>query len=171
MNKQIVCINGVCMSGKDTFVSLCQEDEGTNRIWNYSSVDKVKEIAKACGWDGEKTPAARKFLSDLKDLTENFCEMPYKSMCEKIAEFEQDKDAVVLFLHIREPEQIARIQKEFGAKSMLVTRAGHNPEISNHADADVYNYTYDYHVKNDMDLAYLSYLAATWFDTFIREHD
>lgn len=178
MKHQIVCINGVCQSGKDTFVAICQEILGTNKVWNYSSIDKVKEIAMACGWDGNKTPAARKFLSDLKDLTEEFCEMPYNAMCDKIQAWDStsaSSDAVeILFLHIREPEQIKRIQDEFRDKgynihSMLVTRAGHDPEISNHADANVYNYTYDYHIRNDGSLEQLKTVAKDWIDTFVYE--
>ena len=167
MNKKIVVINGSGGVGKDAFVLLCQEELGADKVWNYSSVDKVKEIAYACGWDGTKTEAARKFLSDLKDLTERFNEMPYRSMVEKIESFKRDEYAQILFLHIREPEQISRMCNEFNAASVLVTRAGHEQIISNHADAGVYEYTYDYEIHNNGTLDDLAKTAADWCDTLL----
>lgn len=46
MKKQIVIINGTGGSGKDTFVEFCTK---YGKIMNFSSVDKVKEIAKYIG--------------------------------------------------------------------------------------------------------------------------
>ena len=65
-SKQIVIINGTGGCGKDTFVSFVSKYK---RVYNFSSIDKVKEIAKLIGWDGGKTDKDRKFLSDLKKLT------------------------------------------------------------------------------------------------------
>jgi len=165
MNKQIIVINGVCESGKDTFVTFCQEHLGTNAVWNYSSVSKVKEIALQCGWDGIKTPEARKFLSDLKDLTEQFCDMSYQDMLRKIEIFNLDLDAKLLFLHVREPEQIKRLCDETGALSMIVKRGNHNPDVSNHADANVLNHKYDIEIKNDGNLADFKETARIWCET------
>ena len=100
--KQIFIINGSGGSGKDTFVSLVREcmEEGLNQnnlVDNFSSVDKVKEIAKIIGWDGKKTEKDRKFLSDLKLLCTEYNNMPFKSMQEKVEEFKND-DAEFLFL-------------------------------------------------------------------------
>ena len=63
---EIIVINGYPMSGKDEFTTYCKEilKRKTIQSYNISTVDKVKEIAKLMGWDGEKTPKARKFLSD-----------------------------------------------------------------------------------------------------------
>lgn len=149
--KKIFVINGEAGCGKDTFVELCQKLTDKTVIWNVSMVDKVKEIAKACGWDGEKTPKARKFLSDLKDLCDDFNQMSYRSIEESIERFCEDKDAEVLFIHAREPKDIERICDEFGAFSLLVTREGYQTTASNHADANVYAFDYDYHVKNPGD--------------------
>ena len=65
-SKQIVIINGTGGCGKDTFVSFVSKYK---RVYNFSSIDKVKEIAKLIGWNGGKTDKDRKFLSDLKKLT------------------------------------------------------------------------------------------------------
>ena len=87
MIKQVFIINGSGGVGKDTFVEFVEmiptfefigENENST-VWfknfeikNYSSVSKVKEIAKIIGWNGEKTERDRKFLSDLKLLTTKY---------------------------------------------------------------------------------------------------
>lgn len=148
MNKKIFIINGSGGVGKDTFVELVSELVST---LNFSSVDKVKEIAKEIGWDGEsKTEKDRKFLSDLKLLTGNYCDMPYQSMKQKVEEFNKDNIHQCLFLHIREPEEIQRAVNEFNAKTILITRNLVEQITSNMADANVYNYKkYDYIINND----------------------
>ena len=88
MIKQVFIINGSGGVGKDTFIEMIPTFEfiGKNEnstVWfknleirNYSSVSKVKEIAKIIGWNGEKTERDRKFLSDLKLLTTEYNDMP-----------------------------------------------------------------------------------------------
>ncbi len=154
--KRIFIINGEAGSGKDLFVNLCAEVlmEKTGRlgfVWNYSSVDKVKSIAKLCGWDGIKTPKARKFLSDLKDLTDEFSNLSYNSISEKIREFEEDDKSLILFIHSREPEQIELLCKNFNASSILIKRNNYKTDASNHADMYVYNFDYDYEIINPGD--------------------
>ena len=147
MNKKIFIINGAPTAGKDTFVELISELIPT---LNFSSVDKVKQIAKEIGWDGiSKTEKDRKFLSDLKVLTSEYCDMPFQNMKQKVEEFNKDKINQYLFLHIREPEEIKRAVKEFNAKTILITRNTVKQITSNMADANVYNYKYDYTVTNN----------------------
>lgn len=49
----------------------------------------------------------------------------------------------MLFLHIREPEEIERAKNEFGAKTVLVKRDSIKHITSNMADGRVFNYEYD----------------------------
>lgn len=124
MNKQIFIINGSGGVGKDTFVDLVSIElndimKRFHTVINFSSVDKLKQIAKEIGWNGEKTEKDRKFLSDLKELTSQYCDMSFQSMTEKVNEFMSDENSIFLFLHIREPEEIARAVKEFGAKTIF----------------------------------------------------
>lgn len=74
--------------------------------------------------------------------------MPFKSMKNKVAEFMNDEESIFLFLHIREPEEIARAVNEFGAKTILVTRDAVKHIVSNMADENVFNYNYDFVVNN-----------------------
>ena len=144
-NKQVFIINGSGGVGKDTFVSFVADSFST---MNVSSVDKVKEIAKAIGWSGAKTERDRKFLSDLKLLCTDYNDMPLNSMKEKFEEFNNDKDYQFLFLHIREPEEIEKAKKEFDAKTILVKRDSVEHITSNMADANVNNYDYDVIINN-----------------------
>lgn len=154
MDKHIFIINGSGGVGKDTFVGLVSTQlndmlKKFHTVINFSSVDKVKEIAKEIGWDGKKTEKNRKFLSDLKILTSEYCDMPFESMKSKVTEFMKDEESKFLFLHIREPEEIDRIVKEFGAKTILIIRDTVKHIVSNMADENVFNYYYDFVIDNN----------------------
>ncbi len=144
MNKKIIIINGTGGSGKDTFVEYVSKYITT---FNFSSVDKVKEVAKIIGWNGQKEEKDRKFLSDLKKLTTEYNDMAFKSMQDAIVRFEAS-DAEILFLHIREPEEITRAVSSFNAKALLVRRIGLATITSNYSDASVENYDYDFIIEN-----------------------
>jgi nucleoside-triphosphatase THEP1 len=153
LDKHIFIINGSGGVGKDTFVELVSTElndilKKFHTVINFSSIDKVKEIAREIGWNGKKSEKDRKFLSDLKILTSEYCDMPFKSMKNKVAEFMNDEESIFLFLHIREPEEIARAVNEFGAKTILVTRDAVKHIVSNMADENVFNYNYDFVVNN-----------------------
>ena len=145
MEKYIIVINGTGGSGKDTFVEFVSK---YTSVVNFSSVDKVKEIARMIGWEGGKTDKDRKFLADLKILTSEYNDMPFRSMAEVVGKF-NESDERILFLHIREPENILRAVNEFNAKSLLVKRVGLENITSNSSDANVDNYDYDYRIEND----------------------
>lgn len=145
MAKQIFIINGSGGCGKDTFVSLVNKYISTK---NFSSVDKVKEIAKIIGWDGGKTEKDRKFLSDLKLLCTEYNDMPLSSMKECVEDF-YNENFNILFLHIREPQEIKKAKEVFQAKTVLIKRDSIKHITSNMADANVYNYDYDIIIDND----------------------
>lgn len=143
--KTIIIINGTGGSGKDTFVEFCSK---YNKVMNFSSIDKVKEIARLIGWDGQKTEKDRKFLSDLKKLTTVYNDMPFNSIKEAIEQF-NDSDNEILFIHIREPEEIKKVVDSFNAKTLLIKRTGLANIETNNSDAGVDNYEYDYIIENN----------------------
>ena len=173
IQKQVYIINGSGGVGKDTFVELVSNElndllKKFHTVINFSSVDKVKEIAKEIGWDGKKTEKDRKFLSDLKVLASEYCDMPFKSMRSKVAEFYEDNFAHILFLHIREPEEIERAAKSFNAKTILITRDQIKHITSNMADENVFNYDYDIVIDNSGTLDDLKIKAKKFIeDNFI----
>ncbi len=163
MKKSIVVINGTGGSGKDTFVSYCSK---YCNVFNFSSIDKIKEIAKLMGWNGGKSEKDRKFLSDLKKLATNYNDLPYNSILQAIDEF-YNNNSDLMFIHIREPEEIKRIILEFNAKSVLIKRKNYELIKSNSSDANVENYNYDYVIENDT-LENLEESAKTFVEKILK---
>lgn len=151
--RQVVIINGNGGVGKDTFIDVLKRITfyGEVKIWNYSSIDKVKEIAKMIGWDGVKDEKSRKLLSDLKVLCDDYNNMTFEAMKKKVLEF-NNSDASLLFLHIREPHNIEVAKKAFDAVTVLVVRDSVQKITSNASDEHVADYEYDFIVDNNSDI-------------------
>ena len=167
MAKQVFIINGSGGVGKDAFVSFVSELIPT---LNFSSVDKVKEVAKIIGWDGGKTEKDRKFLSDLKLLCTDYNDMPFNSMADKVVEF-INSNFIFLFLHIREPQEIERAKIAFHAKTILIKRDSIGHITSNMADNNVFNYDYDFVVCNDGTLDELKNKATNFVVAVSNEEE
>ena len=73
--------------------------------------------------------------------------MSFNEMKVRVEEFLKSP-AEILFLHIREPEEIKRAVSAFGAKTLLIKKEGLKNITSNSSDADVDNYDYDYIIIN-----------------------
>ena len=146
MEKNIIIINGTGGAGKDTFVSFCSEVTG---VLNVSTVDKVKEAAKVLvGWNGEKDEVSRKLLVDLKQLSIVYNDAPTKYICSMAEKF-KNSDNNLMFVHIREADEIEKAKKLLNAKTLLIS----NPRVklitSNDSDGKVNEYNYDYYIEND----------------------
>ena len=146
MEKKVIIINGTGGSGKDTFTEFCAKHL---KVYNYSTIDRIKEIAKEFGWNGTKTDKDRKFLSDLKKLATEYNDMPYKLTIDSIDEF-MKSDYDIMFIHIREPEEIKKVVNEVEAKTLLIKRKDHDIIKTNISDASIegYDYDYDYVILN-----------------------
>ena len=101
MTKQVFIINGSGGVGKDT---VCSAAAQSWKVQNISSITPILQVAKAAGWDGTKTPAARRFLSQLKADCTEFNDLPFRYCTEQLQIFAEN-DAELLFVHIREPEE------------------------------------------------------------------
>lgn len=157
MEKKIVIINGSGGVGKDTFVEFCRIYAN---VTNISSVDKVKEAAKILGWNGVKTEVDRQFLSELKSLSSVYNDNPYEYVESNVHKFMNDNSSYLMFIHVREPEEIERIKGNFGCITLLIKNDNVDKIVSNDADANVENYKYDYIIYNDGDLKTLGNKAA-----------
>lgn len=172
----IYVINGAAGSGKDTFVELCRKFTGDAFLLNISTVDKVKEIATACGWDGTKTPENRKFLSDLKALLTDWADVPLNDMIQKIERFKRgfeiydiSDDRAIVFIHCREPEEIRKLVKALSARTLLIRRASaENITASNQSDAGVLDYEYDIHINNNGSLEELERTAEVFVKSTVN---
>ena len=149
MKKLTLVINGRGGVGKDT---LCEAAATRYRVKNVSSITPIKELAALCGWQGEKTDRARRFLADLKALTAAYNDYPTKKITEEYRAFLEGDDEI-LFVHIREGEEIAKFVAATGgaAKTLLVRADRRLPAhtYGNASDDEVENYPYDYYFAND----------------------
>ena len=147
--RPIIIINGKGGVGKDTLVDAIKS---RYVVYTASAIDVIKKVAKIIGWNGDKDLKSRKFLSDLKMLSIEYNDYPTKYLLGEIESF-VFSDAQVMFIHIREPEEIAKLKNEFDSCITLLVRSKRvNYEFGNHSDDDVENYNYDYVYDNDCDL-------------------
>lgn len=147
--KKIIIINGGGGVGKDTFVKYCGEYA---MVVNYSSVDEIKTAAKMLGWSGGKKENDRQFLANLKLLSAQYNDFPFKCICKNIENFLQGQDEL-MFIHIRNIDEIERVIKKYPfIQTLLITNSRIKPITTNIADANVDQYQYDIYLKNEGDL-------------------
>lgn len=146
-DKMIFIVNGKPRAGKDTFAQILNEYMD---VYKYSSVTKVKEIAKQCGWSGAKEERDRKFLHELKMLTSAYSDMSYNDVLKEIDKFKKGElDADIFVVDVREPEEIDRLVKATKAFTIFIENNRVPSITSNAADANVENYKYDFVIKNN----------------------
>ena len=146
-DKMIFVVNGKPRAGKDTFAQILNEYMD---VYKYSSVTKVKEIAKQCGWTGAKEEKDRKFLHELKMLTSSYSDMSYNDVMEEIDKFKKGElDADIFVVDVREPEEIDRLVKATKAFTIFIENNRVPSITSNAADANVENYKYDFVIQNN----------------------
>jgi len=154
MKKKVVIINGKGGVGKDT---LCDIVSKKYCVSNVSSITPIKQIAQMGGWKGGKENKDRKFLADLKKLFVEYNDLPFCYLKEEMNLFLQ-KEQTVLFVHIREIEEIKKfleyaLSKGVLCKTLLVTRKQEQNKIyGNEADDMAEQYSYDAVYHNDMPL-------------------
>ena len=153
MKKLAIVINGKGGAGKDT---LCDFAAKYYKTLNVSTITPIKELAANYGWKGEKTPKARKFLADLKQIFTEWNDMPNQYAIEKFKEF-LSGDYELFFVHIREGSEIKKFVSDASIlgmkpKTLLVTSKRCNKNYGNISDDDVESFEYDYTYKNDLPL-------------------
>ena len=165
MNKKIFITNGMARCGKDTFATYLNEFVSTLK---YSSIDKVKEIATLCGWDGGKTEKDRKFLSDFKILTTDYSDMPFNAMKEKVSQFLNDEIHEIMLIDIREPNEIEKAKIVFNAETILIKNDRVDVITSNDGDAGVFDYAYDYIIENNETLEEFKNNVGIFYNEVIK---
>ena len=161
-NNRVIIVNGSGGSGKDTFVNQCAKNKTFgSKVVHISIVDKVKDIARYCGWDGEKTDKNRKFLSDLMDILTEWDEVPLKSIGKAV----MARKNKIIFIDAREPDDIDALKIYYDGITVLIKNDNIEPIKSNHADANVEDYNYDYIIYNNGSIETLRDSA----DAFLKE--
>ena len=165
MNKVTFVINGAGGVGKDT---LCEIASKRFKVKNISSITPIKEIATLCGWNGTKDNKSRKFLSDLKKVCIEYNDYPTVWAKAQYDDF-LVSDEEIMFVHIREPEEIAKfVSATNGEAKTLLVRGGarmSSEKYGNASDDGVENYSYDYYFMNDSTLEE----AENRFIEFLKE--
>lgn len=162
MINQLYIINGSATVGKDSFVKAYS---GNTVVVNYSSIALVKKIGKLCGIDVErKTEEVRKWLSDTKMFLTEHGDIPFKDCCSAIQTARNSPTSLSMFLHVREPWEIAKFKEKFPeAITLLIRNDRVRHIVSNDGDANVFNYKYDIEVLNNGTLDELNNTANALF--------
>ena len=175
---KIVIVNGAPGSGKTTFEYFIKKKMGCY-CETRSTIDLVKEIAMFyAGWDGTKDLKSRKFLSDLKDLLTQFDNIPFKDIVrykdiweDELFDYNVIAQPHVLLVDSREPEEIQKFKDELNAVALLIRRAdAEAQETSNHADANVLNFDYDWVIENNGSLEDLENKTNDFLDLLFEEN-
>ena len=81
-----------------------------------------------------------------------------------MAEEFKNSDKQIMFVHIRECEEIEKCKKCLGAKTLLITNKNVAAISTNISDRDVDKYEYDYHITNDGTLKELQQKAKEFVE-------
>lgn len=168
---KVIIINGAGGCGKDTFIKFFEKYAKEKCVFNISTVDTVKKVAKILGWNGQKDNESRRYLSLLKEMSIYWDDMPFKDMMRQaryywshLSNYDMADDGF-LFIHSREPKEIQRLvdNMEYPTITLLIRRA-HDGKYGNHSDDDVENYVYDYVIDNNGTLEDLDWSAKEFYE-------
>lgn len=154
--KIVIIVNGKGGAGKDT---VCEIAANFFRVKIISAITPIKEIAANYGWHGEKDEKSRRFLSDLKRAFIEYNDLPNCYLEKEYHKFE-NSDIDILFVHIREKDQIDDFKQRVKVKcvTMLVRSSkieDDNKQYGNYSDDNVEDYSYDYYYTNGKPLEVL----------------
>lgn len=154
---RVIITNGTGGSGKDTFYYYAAAEiigrKDIHAVSNkYSYVDWTRHVLHLLNFDTDnKTPAMRTLMSDLNRAFEKYDDIPF-NMCVKKIEQQERRDKqyscdYYLFLDVRSPEVIDRFKAKYpDILTVLVDNGTINTDTE--LDSGVYDYNYDYVVKN-----------------------
>ncbi len=158
-------VNSYPKAGKTTFEKFVQEIYDGPCIL-LSTMDRVRTIAFDLGWNGEKTPKDRKFLSDLKRILMEWQDIPFQRTLQEIRRAQHYfKEDPLIFVDCREPTEIQRFVDEVSAKTIFVSRPQvANLQQSNESDAHVGDFVYDIVISNEGSLDDLKHRAVEFVE-------
>ena len=166
MEKAIFIINGSGGAGKDT---VCEMAAAILPCRSVSSITPIVEIARFAGWDGEKTKEARRLLSRLKEAFTEFNDLSFRYCMQQADAFLEGEERL-LFIHVREPEEIDRLKRAIGprCRTLLVRRTGvSGVPYGNRSDDNVENYQYDAVIENNSSLEELQAQVENFLRKFV----
>lgn len=149
--KKVIIINGSATFGKNTFIKQMAKIAS---VEYFSTIDKYKELAtQYFGYTENLKSEFRDFLSALKSVAIKYLDMPYCDTRDKVIQFlHSTDDTQILFLDIREPDEIQKIVDTFGndiVTTVLIDNPNKECVETNDSDANVFEFTYDWIIVND----------------------
>lgn len=161
---KVFIINGMARAGKDTFCKYVSEMY--KDTYHFSIVDLVKTYAKQLGWNEEKDEKGRKFLCELKRITDEYDDRNFQRVKQTIEHIATDD--MVFLVDMREPQDIERARKELNAKVVFIKNSNVPIINSNYADAGVFDINYDIEIDNSGTLDDLKDKARDFIDKYIK---
>lgn len=167
MDKIAIVINGSGGVGKDTICNIVADHY---KVMNISAIDPIKKIARDNGWNGDKNEKSRKLLADLKQVFIEFNDLPLRHLIAECKKFMQS-DNEILFVHIREPEEIKKFELTcpITCRTLLIRRNNTKTKWDNPADDNVENFKYDFYYDNDKSLDEIENDFMKFFETLIHQ--
>lgn len=147
--KKVFVINGPARTGKDTFINICRQLLANRMgVFTFSAVDEVKEYLKVEeGWDGVTKDAywrLRMYEVKMRMVAEN--DRPTRYLVEGI---ETSPDNSVVFLHIREPEEIVKLLQHY-PEAMTIHLSSEGVDLyENPADSNTQLIDYNFYLFNE----------------------
>lgn len=161
-NGVIVLINGCGGSGKDTFEDMVKGflyGVGPLKIHHISTIDPLRDIAKEIVKINDPKSVLgkdsyRDCLADLKAAWDKNYDGSFIYLTKKLNQIQLERDLKhVVFVHVREKENIERIVRKVNIDSWSITTlcvyGRTDPSVfSNSSDRDVMSYHYDVYLNN-----------------------
>lgn len=147
--KKVFVINGPARSGKDTLIEMCRELlTGRINVATYSSVDEVKQYLREFEqWDGvTKDDYWRYRMFDVKQDMVRDNDRPTRYLVERIAD---TPDNSIVFLHIREPEEILKLLALFPDAFTIHVERINVEQFANRADQETRRIPYNFYIDNN----------------------
>lgn len=162
-----VIINGFPGAGKDTFVELCTKYNNNYYVVNIHSSDPTKYALSCLGYtDKDKArPEVRDFLAHICTVSNTLWNTSETYLQEKIDQIKLEQkltfsEPTIIFFHERMPENIIRLKNKFNALTLLISRETNMQGITNKADLEVLNGSYDLTIHNNSSLEELACNAS-----------
>lgn len=189
-SKIIFIINGSGGVGKDTFIRFLGEIIFKNGggLYNYSSIEPIFRMYQRLNnkirfkselYRDEKDDQLRYLYSKTKEMLDNYYDFTLKAVSSEIKDFLkkplQDRNnnfSDILFIHVREPENIKKIVNKFGTVfTILVENNNVKLITTNDSDKNVKNYNYDILIENDGDIDSFENTAEQFINRILYTKD
>ncbi len=169
MRKITIVINGKGGVGKDTICDIVSKNFPTMSV---SAITPIKEIALKYGWSGEKDLKSRRFLSELKRVFTEYNDLSTNYLLSKHKEFLSDENLEIIFVHIREADQIeAFLEKIDNFKTTLLIKKRDLPIYNNVSDDNAENFSYSYTYMNDKSIEKLEEDFMDFFQNILDSYE